>query len=102
MADITVNIDGDGGFDPTSISPNPGDSVTFNAEDDTVLCVTPDELFGGGRFEIGGGSSVTLTVQPDAAGTSFSYNALVGSLSLDCQGARGTDGGGGRTGGGDG
>ena len=96
MADITVNIDGDGGFTPSSINPNPGDTVTFAAEDDTVLCVTPDTVFGGGRFEIAAGTSVSLTVE--GANVDFSLSAVIGSLDLDC-GSRGTGDGGGRTGG---
>lgn len=100
MADITVNIDGNGGFSPNPINPDPGDKVTFVAAEDTVLCVEPDSIFGGGRFEIASGSSVSVTVQPGASNVDFSYMALVGSLSLDCPAARGTGDGGGRTGGG--
>ncbi|MDX1739984.1 MAG: hypothetical protein R3178_01775 [Rhodothermales bacterium] len=98
MADITVNINGDGGFSPSSINPNPGDTVVFVAEDDTVLCVEPDAVFGGKRFEIAAGSSVALTVQSDASNVDFSFSAVIGSLDLDCASSRGKDGGG-RTGG---
>ena len=98
MADITVNIDGDGGFSPSSINPNPGETVTFAAEDDTVLCVEPASVFGENRFEIAAGTSVSLAVQADAAQVDFSFSAVIGSLDLDCVSARGKDGGG-RTGG---
>ncbi len=98
MADITVHIDGDGGFSPVSINPNPGETVTFSAEDDTVLCVEPASVFGGNRYEIAAGTSVSLAVQSDAGQVDFSFSAVIGSLDLDCASSRGKDGGG-RTGG---
>ena len=96
---ITVNIDGDGDFDPSTIAPNPGDTVSFVAGGgDVVLCVDPDSLFGAERYAIANGSNLDLTVQPGAIHIDFGYIACLGDLEMTCdacqQGIRGTEGGG--------
>jgi hypothetical protein len=99
---LTVTIDGDGNFDPTSIAPNPGDTVSFVAGGgDAVLCVDPEALFGEGRYAIANGANLDLTVQAAAIHVDFGYIACLGDLEMTCdvcrQGVRGTEGGG-RTG----
>lgn len=100
---IVVTIDSVGTFSPNSITPNPGDIVSFMAGGgDAVLCVDPDSLFGSERYAIANGSSLDLTVQDEAIHVDFGYIACIGDMEMTCeacrqQGVRGDEGGG-RTG----
>ncbi len=100
MATITVTIAADGSLSPVTISVNGGDIVAFQAEADAVLCVDPMSLFGAERFEIPGGGSIGLVVQPDPP-QDFKYITQMGDLEARCGGGRDKKGGaGGGTGGG--
>lgn len=100
MADVTVRIDADGSFSPPSLDLQVGDSVTFTAEADSVLCVAPAAVFGGERFEIPAGQERVLQVQ--AGASSLDFVARVGDLSAPCRGngRERTSRGGGTVGGG--
>lgn len=84
MADITVQIGADGSFIPSALSLQTGDRVTFSAEADAVLCVAPEAVFGGERFEIPAGSEKRLEAQQDAP--SLDFVARMGDLSAPCRG----------------
>ncbi len=92
---IVVTIAADGSFSPDPISPDPGQVVSFHADgQDVVLCVDPETVFGGERFEIPNGSAADLTVQPGAVHVAFAYVAVMGDLGAACTGARGGEGSG--------
>lgn len=100
---LTVTIDSVGAFSPSSISPNPGDTVSFMAGgSDVVLCVDPDSLFGDSRYGIANGSTLDLTVQEEAVHIDFGYIACLGDMEMTCEACRQSvgrgDEGGGRTG----
>ncbi len=84
MADTTVQIASDGTFTPATLDIHAGDTVTFVAQADSVLCVAPADVFGAERFEIPAGGEQQLQVlkTPDA----LDFVARVGDLSAPCRG----------------
>lgn len=95
---IAVSIGSDGSFSQDTITPDPGDVVSFFADGtDAVLCVAPDSVFGEERYPIANGETLALQVQPTAVHVDFSFAACVGDLAATCGGCRGEEGGG-RTG----
>lgn len=101
MTEITVRIDSNGRCTPSTLNLNAGDTVTFSAEADTVLCVAPGKVFGAERFEIPAGGNRRLHVQ-DTEPSSLDFVARVGNLTAPCRGGDRdrTGGGGGSVGGG--
>lgn len=100
MADVTVRIDSDGTFSPSTLDVHVGDTVTFAAAADSVLCVAPEAVFGGERFEIPAGREKKLQVQ--ARTSSLDFVVRVGDLGAPCRGdgRERTSRGGGQVGGG--
>jgi hypothetical protein len=102
MANVTVRIDSSGSFSPSSLDAQAGDTVTFSAEADTVLCVAPATVFGAERFVIPAGQEKQLQVQQDIP-PSLDFIARVGDLDAPCRsGDRERTSGGGSVGGGPG
>lgn len=100
MADLTVRIATNGSFSPSRLGVNSGDTVTFVAAADTVLCVAPATFFGAERFEIPAGSEKQLRARTDTP-PSLDFIARVGDLSAPCRGGdRDKTGRGGNVGGG--
>lgn len=98
LKSVTVTIGEDGSFSPSTIAPNPQDTVRFVAQgQDVVLCVDPASLFGAERYAIASGTALDLTVNPEAVNIDFGYSACLGDLEAACGGCRGEEGGG-RTG----
>jgi hypothetical protein len=100
MSDVTVRIASDGSFSNPRLNVSVGDTVTFAAEADTVLCVAPRAVFGDERFEIPAGHEKKLRVEGEAS--SLDFIARVGDLSAPCRGGgrERTSRGGGNVGGG--
>lgn len=102
MANHSVTIERDGTFTPDHLQLNSGDTVDFAAKDqDAVLCIDSDRVFGEDRYEIAAGRHVSVTVRSDAP-SQFEFIARMGDLSAPCRGSRDrSSGGGGGTVGGD-
>lgn len=92
MSDITVSINSSGAPSPSVLNAQVGDTVTFVAEADTVLCVDPATVFGAERFEIPAGSPLPLAVEGPSERLDFITR--VGDLSASCRDGRDKTGGG--------
>lgn len=103
MPDITVTISSDGAIAPNQLNVDIGDTVTFVARADTVLCVAPANIFGEERYEIPAGREKRLRIQDDAS-SKIDFIVRIGDLAAPCRGGDRdrTSSGGGSVGGGPG